>query len=61
MDPEPEMLKAVARETSAAQVKLKLIQGSSADLGSRLGSFRMVVRGRSFHWMDRPQTLKALD
>jgi hypothetical protein len=42
------MLDAAARAAPAAQVKLKLIQGSSSDLGPHLGRFQMVVMGRSF-------------
>jgi SAM-dependent methyltransferase len=61
MDPEPEML--VAAETGAheAGVDLKLRQGSSYDLGPETGRLHLVVMGRSFHWMDRPATLAALD
>jgi ubiquinone/menaquinone biosynthesis C-methylase UbiE len=61
MDPAPEMLEAAAREAAAAHVPIKLIHGSSADLGKHLGRFRMAAMGRSFHWMDRDATLIALD
>jgi ubiquinone/menaquinone biosynthesis C-methylase UbiE len=61
MDPAPEMLEVAARETASAHVPVKLIHGSSADLGIHLGRFRMAAMGRSFHWMDRDATLIALD
>jgi ubiquinone/menaquinone biosynthesis C-methylase UbiE len=61
MDPAPEMLEVAAREAASAHVPVKLIQGSSADLGIHLGRFRMAAMGRSFHWMDRDATLIALD
>ncbi len=66
IDPEPEMLEEAAREAAAAGVAITLVQGSSRDLGARLGvaqlgGFRAVVMGRSFHWMERDATLRALD
>lgn len=61
LDPEPEMLAAAAREAAAAGVEVSLVEGSSYDLSPALGRFRLVVMGRSFHWMDRPATLAALD
>ncbi len=61
MDPEPEMLAAARESADAAQVEIELIQGSSYELGPQLGSFGLVTMGRSFHWMDRPATVKALD
>jgi hypothetical protein len=30
-------------------------------LGPRFGTFRLVTMGRSFHWMDRADTLRRLD
>jgi len=59
MDPEPEMLMAASR--AAAAVPLTLVEGSSFDLTPDMGPFRLVTMGRSFHWMDRPATLRALD
>jgi hypothetical protein len=35
--------------------------GSSFELDRALGSFRLVTMGRSFHWMDRAETLRTLD
>ena len=61
IDPEPDMLDEAAREVAAAGAKVTLVQGSSRDLGPQLGRFRMVTMGRSFHWMDRDATLRALD
>jgi hypothetical protein len=39
----------------------RLIDGGSDDLGSGLGHFRIVTIGRSFHWMDRAETLRRLN
>jgi SAM-dependent methyltransferase len=58
MDPEPDMLAAVA-ELGIANVHP--VPGSSFDLAPGLGAFRLVTMGRSFHWMDRPETLRRLD
>jgi ubiquinone/menaquinone biosynthesis C-methylase UbiE len=61
MDPEPEMLTQAARHAQTAQVtNVTWILGSSTDLSSRLGRFRLVTMGRSFHWMDRDHVLTAL-
>jgi SAM-dependent methyltransferase len=61
MDPEPEMLSAAGRAAAAAGVDLDIRRGSSYDLGPAIGALRLVTMGRSFHWMDRPATLEALD
>jgi SAM-dependent methyltransferase len=61
VDPEPEMLRMAAQNAAAAGVKLRLVQGSSYDLGPQLGTFRLVAMGRSFHWMDRADTLRRLN
>jgi SAM-dependent methyltransferase len=58
IDPEPAML-ALAREGSPANCSWH--EGSSYDLGPALGRFRLVTMGRSFHWMDRVETLRRLD
>lgn len=58
VDPEPEMLR-IARENAPANTWWS--QGSSNDIGSQLGQFRLVTMGRSFHWMDRVDTLRRLD
>ncbi len=61
LDPEPDMLTTAQRYAleTGAEVNFKL--GSSYELGPALGRFRLVVMGRSFHWMDREKTLQALD
>ncbi|HTS91256.1 MAG TPA: class I SAM-dependent methyltransferase [Stellaceae bacterium] len=61
MDPEPDMLDAARERARESNVTLRTIEGSSYDLGTVLGRFRLVTMGRSFHWMDRPATLSALD
>lgn len=61
IDPEPEMLETARADANAAGVAVDFIQGSSYDLGPSLAPLKMTVMGRSFHWMDRPATLKALD
>jgi SAM-dependent methyltransferase len=61
VDPEPEMLEAAAAAAADANLPITLVQGSSYDLGPQLGRLKLVVMGRSFHWMDRLPTLAALD
>ncbi len=61
VDPEPEMLR-IAREAAArAGLPIEVREGSSRDLGPGLGTFRLAVIGRAFHWMDREETLRRLD
>jgi ubiquinone/menaquinone biosynthesis C-methylase UbiE len=60
MDPTPEMLSA-ARALAGDIANIRFVAGSSYDLGPDLGRFHLVVMGRSFHWMDRVDTLKRLD
>lgn len=60
MDPTPEML-AMARELAGSTVNIRFVAGSSYDLGPALGRFHLTVMGRSFHWMDRIDTLRRLD
>jgi SAM-dependent methyltransferase len=61
LDPEPEML-AIAREVAAGEgIPARFEQGSSFDLRTELGVFRLVTIGRAFHWMDRAATLAALN
>jgi SAM-dependent methyltransferase len=61
IDPEPRMLAVAssAAEGLAPNVTFRL--GSSFGLDRALGSFRLVTMGRSFHWMDRAETLGTLD
>lgn len=61
IDPEPDMLAAAARHAAACGVTVELVEGSSFDLGTRRGPFHAVAMGRSFHWMERDATLRALD
>ncbi len=61
MDPDPAMLAAAHESAAEVGVALRLIEGSSYDLGPAIGRFRLVTMGRSFHWMDREATLAALD
>jgi 2-polyprenyl-3-methyl-5-hydroxy-6-metoxy-1,4-benzoquinol methylase len=61
MDPESEMLEAATEGAKEAGVNITIRQGSSYDLGPDLGKLHLTVMGRSFHWMDRPATLDALD
>jgi SAM-dependent methyltransferase len=60
MDPEPEMLR-MAAEHCAGIGNVRFVAGGSDDLAPSLGRFRLVVMGRSFHWMDRAVTLHRLD
>ena len=61
VDPEPAMLEAAKAAAAEAGVALDLRQGSSFDLPRGIGPFKLVTMGRSFLWMDREATLKALD
>jgi len=61
MDPEPDMLAACKEAALAAGVTVQMVQGSSYDLTPAMGPFKLVVMGRSFHWMDRAATLDMLD
>jgi SAM-dependent methyltransferase len=61
IDPEPEMLRIAASTARGLVPNLTVMQGSSQDIGPALGRFRATVMGRSFHWMDRAETLRRLD
>lgn len=58
IDPEPEMLR-IARARAPANVTF--LEASSYGLTPDWGRFRLVTMGRSFHWMDRAETLRRLD
>jgi SAM-dependent methyltransferase len=60
MDPSAEMLNE-ARALAGSAANIRFVAGSSYDLSPSLGHFHLVVMGRSFHWMDRVDTLKRLD
>jgi len=61
VDPEPEMLRIAREAVAAAGTPIEVREGSSETLGSEWGRFRAVTMGRSFHWMDRAETLRRLD
>ncbi len=61
IDPSPEMLAAASNNALRARVQIKLVHGSSYELGPHLGRFKLVTIGRAFHWMDRVATLASLD
>jgi trans-aconitate methyltransferase len=58
IDPEPEMLRLAALDVPA---NVRFLEGSSYGLGPHLGMFQLVTMGRSFHWMDRVDTLQRLE
>jgi SAM-dependent methyltransferase len=63
IDPAKEML-AAGREAAAELpdgASVRFVLGSSNALGDQFGRFRLVAMGRSFHWMDRADTLIRLD
>lgn len=61
MDPEPEMLLEGKKQAHRQKVRnIEWIPGDSTTLNRRYGSFKLVVMGRSFHWMDRDKILKKL-
>ena len=61
VDPEPEMLRIAREEAAQAGLPIEVREGSSRNLGPGLGTFRLAVIGRAFHWMDREETLRRLD
>lgn len=61
VDPEPDMLEAAQVAAHEAGVTIDFRQGSSFDWPAGIGPFKLVTMGRSFHWMDREATLRALD
>jgi SAM-dependent methyltransferase len=61
IDPEPEMLRIAREETARAGLTIEFREGSSRELGPGLGTFRLVVIGRAFHWMEREETLRRLE
>lgn len=60
IDPSAEML-AEAHALAGDIANIRFVNGSSYELGPELGRFHLVVMGRSFHWMDRVDTLRRLD
>jgi Methyltransferase domain len=61
VDPEPEMLRIAREAVAASGAAIEVREGSSETLGPEWGRFRAVTMGRSFHWMDRAETLRRLD
>lgn len=61
VDPEAEMLRVATEAVRAAGAPVEVRPGSSETLGPEWGRFRAVTMGRSFHWMDRAETLRRLD
>ncbi|MFI5015166.1 MAG: class I SAM-dependent methyltransferase [Hyphomicrobiales bacterium] len=61
VDPDQAMLDAAAELAAEQGVECRFRKGSSYDVSPGLGRFKLVTMGRSFHWMDRPATLAALD
>jgi SAM-dependent methyltransferase len=61
MDPDSLMLEAAQEEAERIGVAVDFRLGSSLDVSPALGAFKVVTMARSFHWMDRPATLRALD
>lgn len=61
MDPDKEMLAAGRKSATNAKIKnIKWVRGSSETLNKQSGKFRLVVMGRSFHWMKRREVLRKL-
>lgn len=61
VDPEPDMLEAAREAAREAGVEIDFRQASSFDLPKDLKPIHLVAMGRSFHWMDRTETLRTLD
>jgi SAM-dependent methyltransferase len=58
-DPDPGML-AQGRADSAGRANIAWLEGRAEDLPPRLGTFRVVTMGQSFHWMNRDAVLNIL-
>jgi SAM-dependent methyltransferase len=58
LDPEPEMLRIARRD---APSNAQWLEASACDISTSLGAFRLATLGRSFHWMERADTLRRLD
>ena len=61
VDPEPDMLAAASEAAESEGLRLEFREGSSFELPADLGTIKMVVMGRSFHWMDRAATLRTFE
>ncbi len=58
VDPEPEMLAALAE---AAPANVRTVEARAEDVDESWGRFDLVTAGRSFHWFDEPVVLRRLD
>jgi len=61
IDPEPGMLAELRQAAGRADVSFEILQGSSFEMPSGIGPYKLVTIGRAFHWMDRTATLEMLD
>ena len=61
IDPEPAMLEEADAYARERRARVAFHLGSSYQLDDALGPVRLVAMGRSFHWMDRSETLRRLD
>lgn len=65
LDPDPAMLAEAARVAREADVRnARWIQGRDTDLArlsDELSPLRLTTLGRSFHWMNQAETLRALE
>jgi SAM-dependent methyltransferase len=59
LDPDPAMLAEAQREASAVNAKnIIWLQQSAEQIGTDLGTFKLITIGRAFHWMDRPLVIQ---
>lgn len=64
LDPDPEMLKQAKQANKGSKAKLVWINRGSQDLGKikkELGTFKVAMICRAFHWMNQQQVLDDLD
>ncbi len=61
LDPDPDMLAEAERVVADdGVVNATWVQMRAEELPGRLGTFRVVSFGQSFHWMDRPRVAAAV-
>lgn len=61
MDPDPDMLREARRLATESDVtNIEFVSGSSWDLSTKMGPFRLITMADSFHWMDRDSVLEVL-
>lgn len=61
VDPEPEMISKGMAYLAEYREKVSFLCKTADQLREDIGSFKLVVIGRAFHWMDRDKTLEFLD